>query len=61
VLLGAVQPLHEVEKAYILAALAHNDGNQTRTAAQLEIGSATLYRKLKRFGMIGEKEMPSPS
>jgi DNA-binding NtrC family response regulator len=54
VLLGAVQPLHEIEKAYILAALAHNDGNQTRTAQQLEIGSATLYRKLKSFGLLGE-------
>jgi two-component system, NtrC family, response regulator HydG len=56
-LIGAVQPLHEIEKAYILAALQHNDGNQTRTAQQLKIGSATLYRKLKSFGMIGEKEI----
>jgi transcriptional regulator of acetoin/glycerol metabolism len=54
-LLGSVQPLHEVEKAYILAALAHNDGNQTRTAQQLKIGSATLYRKLKRYGLIGDR------
>jgi two-component system response regulator HydG len=59
VLVGAVQPLHEIEKAYILAALAHNDGNQTRTAEQLQIGSATLYRKLKSFGMIGEKAIPT--
>jgi two-component system, NtrC family, response regulator HydG len=56
-LIGVVQPLHEIEKAYILAALEHNDGNQTRTAQQLKIGSATLYRKLKSFGMIGEKEI----
>jgi two-component system, NtrC family, response regulator HydG len=60
-LVGAVQPLHEIEKAYILAALAHNDGNQTRTAAQLQIGSATLYRKLKSFGLLGAKEIPPPS
>jgi two-component system, NtrC family, response regulator HydG len=56
VLISAVQPLHEVEKAYILAALEHNHGNQTPTAEQLKIGSATLYRKLKSFGMIGEKQ-----
>ncbi len=46
---GAVKPLGEVEKEYILAALEVNDGNQTRTAEQLQIGSATLYRKLKAY------------
>jgi DNA-binding NtrC family response regulator len=50
---GTVRPLDEVEKAYILAALALNGGNQTRTAEQLQIGSATLYRKLKSYGLIG--------
>jgi DNA-binding NtrC family response regulator len=60
VLMGAVQPLCEIEKAYILAALAHNDGNQTRTAEQLQIGSATLYRKLKSFGMTSERAVPPP-
>jgi two-component system response regulator HydG len=51
---GAVRPLEEVEKEYILAALEANGGNQTHTARQLEIGSATLYRKLKSYGLIGE-------
>jgi len=46
-----VRPLDEVEKQYILAALEVNAGNQTRTAEQLRIGSATLYRKLKRYGL----------
>jgi DNA-binding NtrC family response regulator len=50
---GSVKPLEEVEKEYILAALALNGGNQTRTAEQLQIGSATLYRKLKSYGLIG--------
>jgi two-component system, NtrC family, response regulator HydG len=50
---GGVRPLGEVEKEYIIAALELNAGNQTRTAQQLEIGSATLYRKLKRYGLIG--------
>jgi len=50
---GTVRPLEQIEKDYILAALAVNNGNQTRTAEQLQIGSATLYRKLKAYGLIG--------
>jgi transcriptional regulator with PAS, ATPase and Fis domain len=49
-----VQSLDEVEKDYILAVLERNGGNQTRTAEQLQIGSATLYRKLKKYGVIGQ-------
>jgi two-component system, NtrC family, response regulator HydG len=52
---GKVRPLDEVEKEYILAALELNAGNQTHTAEQLHIGSATLYRKLKSYGLIGKK------
>jgi transcriptional regulator of acetoin/glycerol metabolism len=52
---GTVRPLDEVEKEYIIAALELNGGNQTHTAAQLHIGSATLYRKLKSYGLIGGK------
>ena len=52
---GSVRPLDEVEKEYILAALELNDGNQTHTAEQLRIGSATLYRKLKRYRLIGKE------
>ena len=51
---AAVRPLDEIQKEYILAALKLNDGNQTRTAEQLKIGSATLYRKLKKYGLIGQ-------
>ena len=47
-----VQPLAAVERDYILAVLALNAGNQARTAEQLGIGPATLYRKLKRYGQI---------
>jgi DNA-binding NtrC family response regulator len=49
---GTIRPLDEIEKEYILAALKLNDGNQTRTSDQLQIGSATLYRKLKSYGLI---------
>ncbi|MEK7392654.1 MAG: sigma-54 dependent transcriptional regulator [Fibrobacterota bacterium] len=54
-MLGAVRPLGDVEKEYILASLERNGGNQTRTAEHLHIGSATLYRKLKSYGMIADK------
>jgi two-component system, NtrC family, response regulator HydG len=52
----SVRPLDQVEKDYILAALNLNGGNQTHTAEQLQIGSATLYRKLKDYGLIGKKK-----
>jgi len=48
---GPVRALSEIEKDYILAVLDLHDGNQTRTAEQLGIGSATLYRKLKSYGV----------
>lgn len=47
-----VMELEDVEKEYILAALEANLGNQTRTAGQLGIGTATLYRKLKKYGAL---------
>jgi len=49
---GAVRPLKAIEKEYILAILELNGGNQTRAAKQLGIGTATLYRKLKSYGLI---------
>jgi DNA-binding NtrC family response regulator len=55
---GGVRTLGEVEKEYILAALELNGGNRTHTAMQLAIGSATMYRKLKNYGMIAAKRMP---
>ena len=54
---GAVRPLEEIEKEYILAALELNGGNQTHTAEQLRIGSATLYRKLKSYGLIAARRV----
>ena len=49
---GPVKALEEVEKDYILAVLELNGGNQTQTAEQLGIGTATLYRKLKAYGWV---------
>ncbi len=51
---GEVRTLEEVEREHILAVLAQNGGNQTHTAAQLQIGSTTLYRKLKRYGSVAD-------
>jgi two-component system, NtrC family, response regulator HydG len=56
---GKVRPLDEIEREYILAALELNGGNQTHTAEQLQIGSATLYRKLKGYGLINAKRRPA--
>jgi DNA-binding NtrC family response regulator len=55
VVTGGVRTLEEIERDYILAALEHNQGNQTVTARQLGIGSATLYRKLKRYGALARE------
>ncbi len=56
---GGVQPLDEIVKEYIIASLTLNEGNQTLTAKQLHIGSATLYRKLKKYGLIAARSAPS--
>jgi two-component system response regulator HydG len=48
---GPVRELEEIEKDYIVAVLDLNGGNRTRTARQLGIGSATLSRKLKSYGV----------
>jgi two-component system, NtrC family, response regulator HydG len=48
-----VRPLHEIEREYILAALERNHGHRSRTARQLKIGSATLFRKLKEYADHG--------
>jgi transcriptional regulator with PAS, ATPase and Fis domain len=47
------RPLEELEREAVLAALAANGGNQRRTAAALGIGTATLYRKLRRWREAG--------
>jgi two-component system response regulator HydG len=41
--------LEQIEREAILAALEAHGGNQGKTAAALGIGTATLYRKLKRW------------
>ena len=55
---GDVRPLAEVERDYIVHALQVNGGNQTHTAQQLQIGLATLYRRLKEYGLIEGRRAP---
>ena len=42
--------LEEVERAHILATLEATGGNRAEAARRLGIGSATLFRRLKRWG-----------
>jgi DNA-binding NtrC family response regulator len=50
---GDERSLAEVEKSYILSVLEAQGGNRTKTAAQLKIAPATLYRKLAEYGVTG--------
>ncbi len=47
---GAVRSLADVEREYILSVLRACAGNRQKAAQQLQIGTATLYRKLKQYG-----------
>ncbi len=49
ILEGAVRPLKAIEQDYILAILDATGGNRKQTALSLEIGSATLQRKLSSY------------
>jgi sigma-54 dependent transcriptional regulator, acetoin dehydrogenase operon transcriptional activator AcoR len=43
--------IEHVERAAIMQALFEVDGNKTRAAEILEIGRATLYRKIRAYGL----------
>lgn len=43
--------LKEIEKLHILKTYTENNNNKTLTAEKLGIGSVTLYRKLKEYGV----------
>jgi len=50
---GTIRPLAEVEREYIMGALQVCGGNRARTAAKLDIGIATLYRRLSEYHKLG--------
>ena len=47
---GEGRTLAAVERDYILGILDSVGGNKARAASELDIGTATLFRKLKQFG-----------
>jgi DNA-binding NtrC family response regulator len=47
---GKVRSLEEMERDYILAVLKAAGDNKSKAAQQLQIGTATLFRKLKQYG-----------
>jgi two-component system response regulator HydG len=46
--------LADIEREVILATLNSTNGNRARAAEELGIGIATLYRKLKQYGQLGD-------
>lgn len=48
---GAPQTLEENERAHIARVLDHFRGNRTQTALALNIDRASLWRKMKKFGL----------
>jgi transcriptional regulator of acetoin/glycerol metabolism len=49
---GLAASLHEDERTAILQALARNDYNRSATARELGIHKSTLFRKIKRLGIV---------
>lgn len=50
---GSIRPLEDIEREYVLAAMRATGNNRNRTASELNIGIATLYRKLKGYEKDG--------
>lgn len=47
----STQSISEVEKTAILQAIQNSNGNLTQAALKLEIGRATLYRKMSQYNI----------
>ncbi len=52
---GRIRPLEDVEREYILAVVNATGGNKSKAAAELKIGTATLFRKLKEYDKKGHR------
>lgn len=52
--------LAEVEQQHIVAVLERLDDNRKATAQALGIGENTLWRKLKSYGMVRERQRGEP-
>jgi two-component system repressor protein LuxO len=47
-----ILPMRELERRAIARALDICDGNVARASRELELGQATLYRKIKKYGLV---------
>ncbi|QEM67564.1 sigma-54-dependent Fis family transcriptional regulator [Geobacter sp. FeAm09] len=54
-----IRPLEEIERDYILGVLHVVGDNKAQAAAELNIGPATLYRKLKEYGIRDAADSPA--
>jgi DNA-binding NtrC family response regulator len=52
---GGLSRWEQAERTNILAELARQDGNKTRTARELGIAKSTLFEKLKKYGIRGKE------
>ena len=48
----SILPLRELEKKAIERALDICGGNVANASRHLELGQATLYRKIKKYGLV---------
>jgi two-component system response regulator HydG len=51
--MGLDDALAGPEKMIIQAALSRNEGSRQATAAELQINRTTLYKKMKKYGLLG--------
>lgn len=54
-------PLHELEKQYILKALAFHGNNKTEAAEKLGITVKTLFNKLHEYGLMEDYRIHAKS
>jgi PAS domain S-box-containing protein len=59
----ATDSLEDCERRVILSTLERNEGNRAATAEELGVHKSTLYRKMRRLGLLssGTSERPIPS
>ena len=50
-----ILPIKEIEKRAIQRALSICRGNVSQAARRLQIGQATLYRKLKKYDLSSQQ------
>jgi DNA-binding NtrC family response regulator len=49
---GVILPMQEIEKRAIQRALSICRGNVSQASRRLQIGQATLYRKIKKYNLV---------